>query len=141
MAFSHDVVEDLKDMDPPFRETGFAPGNFELEQEEGTSWNPLTLPCAGEERREGLEISPRNAGGRSSTSSTLKPTIRSVAAAQDGVQRVVDVVPLHVEKCSWSVRRTFFFFFIRKAMLGRCTGFQHVRAQSANQAETHDEKT
>ena len=45
-------------------------------------------PCAGEEHREGLGTSPRNAGGQTSTSSTYEADVESKAAAQDSFQRV-----------------------------------------------------
>ena len=47
---------------------------------------PPVSSCACEERWEGLGKSHRNASVQASTSSTLKPTIRSVGAAQDSFQ-------------------------------------------------------
>ena len=60
--------------------------------------------CAGE-HREGLGKSSRNAGGLASTFSTFKPTMRSVAAAQDSFQRAVGVVPLHARTREKKVRQ------------------------------------
>ena len=48
---------------------------------------PPVDPRAGEEHRAGLEESLCSAGGPAGTSSTLKPTIRGVAAAQDSFHR------------------------------------------------------
>ena len=48
--------------------------------------SPKGSPCAGEEHREGLEKNQRNAVSQPSTFSSLKPTIRNVAAAQDSSQ-------------------------------------------------------
>ena len=52
--------------------------------ESSVGWDPPPeSSSAGEEHREGLGNCPRNTGGQASTSSTLTPTIRIVAAAQD----------------------------------------------------------
>ena len=61
--------------------------------ESSANWDPLPgCPCAGEEHRDGLEKSFRNAGGQASTCSPLKPTIRSL---------VKDVAMLPMDTALW----------------------------------------